>query len=141
MSRARTLFHFKNLLQRQTGPPFSNLIKCHDYSTISTSSNHFRHVNNAHLSKGVSRTLYRHRYSFIYSKKVLSVINSKLSTKGNGENSAQDFDNVDTPLTKTQATELVLRLTEEERKFLLTALNEFESNQVKAEYEGECPMT
>lgn len=42
----------------------------------------------------------------------------------------------DVPLTKSQADDLILRLTEDERKALLTALQEYNSNQVKAEYEG-----
>lgn len=40
------------------------------------------------------------------------------------------------PISKPQAEDLVLRLTENERHYLLTALQEFEANKVKAEYEG-----
>lgn len=77
----------------------------------------------------------RNRYSFVYSRKPFSVINSRLSSlNSNGSIGALHMN--DTPLTKSQADDLVLRLTEDERKFLLTALHEFESNQVKAEYEG-----
>ncbi|KAL0272119.1 UNVERIFIED_CONTAM: hypothetical protein PYX00_005211 [Menopon gallinae] len=140
MNCGRTLFRCRHLFQWKAGS-LHNFVKCHNHSTVSTSCHNFRHVNSAHLNNGVSRSIYRFRYSFIYSKKVFSVINSKLSTKGNCTKSMEDFDNGDTPLTKTQATELVLRLTEEERKFLLTALHEFESNQVKAEYEGQLAAT
>lgn len=77
----------------------------------------------------------RYRYSFVYSKKPFSIINSRLSSLNNNKNiGAMNFN--ETPLTKPQADELVLRLTEEERKALFSALQEFDSNRVKAEYEG-----
>lgn len=41
------------------------------------------------------------------------------------------------PLTKVHATELVLHLNNDERKMLLTALQEFESNKIKEEFEGK----
>ncbi|XP_050665504.1 uncharacterized protein LOC126965775 isoform X2 [Leptidea sinapis] len=41
------------------------------------------------------------------------------------------------PLTKAHATELVLRLNGEERKMLFNALNEFESNKIKEEFEDK----
>ncbi|PSN53285.1 hypothetical protein C0J52_04668 [Blattella germanica] len=46
------------------------------------------------------------------------------------------------PLTKLQAHDLIMRLTGEERTALLTALQEFQSEKRKAEYEGirEDPM-
>jgi hypothetical protein len=40
------------------------------------------------------------------------------------------------PLTKLQAHDLIMRLTAEERMALLTALQEFQSEKRKAEYEG-----
>lgn len=40
------------------------------------------------------------------------------------------------PLTKRQAQDLILRLTGEERNALLCALQEFQSEKLKAEYEG-----
>jgi hypothetical protein len=40
------------------------------------------------------------------------------------------------PLTKLQAHDLIMRLTGEERTALLTALQEFQSEKRKAEYEG-----
>lgn len=40
------------------------------------------------------------------------------------------------PLTKVHANELVLRLNNEERKMLFNALQEFESNRIKEEFEG-----
>jgi hypothetical protein len=40
------------------------------------------------------------------------------------------------PLTKLQAQDLIMRLTGEERMALLTALQEFQSEKRKAEYEG-----
>lgn len=40
------------------------------------------------------------------------------------------------PLTKLQAQDLIMRLTGEERTALLTALQEFQSEKRKAEYEG-----
>jgi hypothetical protein len=40
------------------------------------------------------------------------------------------------PLTKLQAHDLIMRLTGEERMALLTALQEFQSEKRKAEYEG-----
>lgn len=40
------------------------------------------------------------------------------------------------PLTKAHATELVLHLTDEERKLLLTAMEEYHSNKIKEEFEG-----
>lgn len=42
------------------------------------------------------------------------------------------------PLTKAHATELVLRLNNEERKMLFNALQEYESNRIKEEFEGKC---
>lgn len=41
------------------------------------------------------------------------------------------------PMTKVHATELVLRLTEDERKMLHKALEEYESNIIKEEFEGK----
>lgn len=41
------------------------------------------------------------------------------------------------PMTKVHATELVLHLTEEERKMLHTALVEYQSNRIKEEFEGK----
>ncbi|PNF30348.1 hypothetical protein B7P43_G13427, partial [Cryptotermes secundus] len=41
------------------------------------------------------------------------------------------------PLTKLQAHDLIMRLTGEERTALLTALQEFQSEKRKAEYEGQ----
>lgn len=40
------------------------------------------------------------------------------------------------PITKVHAAELVLHLNNEERKLLLTALQEYESNKIKEEFEG-----
>lgn len=40
------------------------------------------------------------------------------------------------PLTKAHATELVLHLTDEERKLLLNAMEEYHSNKIKEEFEG-----
>lgn len=40
------------------------------------------------------------------------------------------------PLTKVHATELVLHLNDEERKVLFNALQEYESNRIKEEFEG-----
>lgn len=40
------------------------------------------------------------------------------------------------PLTKAYATELVLHLNDEERKILLDALQEYESNKIKEVFEG-----
>lgn len=40
------------------------------------------------------------------------------------------------PLTKVHATELVLRLNDEERRALYDALQEYKSQQIKEEYEG-----
>ncbi|XP_049779427.1 uncharacterized protein LOC126176316 isoform X1 [Schistocerca cancellata] len=44
---------------------------------------------------------------------------------------------VSAPLTKRQAQDLILRLTGEERNALLCALQEFQSEKMKAEYEGQ----
>lgn len=78
----------------------------------------------------------RYRYSFVYSRKPFSVTNSRSSSlNSNGNINALHMN--DTPLNKSQADDLVLRLTEDERKFLLTALQEFDSNRIKAEYEGQ----
>lgn len=41
------------------------------------------------------------------------------------------------PLTKAHATELVLHFNDEERKVLFKALQEYESNRIKEEFEGE----
>lgn len=41
------------------------------------------------------------------------------------------------PLTKLQAHDLIMRLTREERTALLTALQEFQAEKRKAEYEGK----
>ncbi|GBP32067.1 Transmembrane protein 65 [Eumeta japonica] len=41
------------------------------------------------------------------------------------------------PLTKLHANELILRLTEGERKVLLTALQEYQSNRIKEEFEDK----
>ncbi|XP_063225367.1 uncharacterized protein LOC134532647 [Bacillus rossius redtenbacheri] len=41
------------------------------------------------------------------------------------------------PLTKLQAQDLILRLTDEERRILLSALQEFHSEKMKAEFEGD----
>jgi len=46
-------------------------------------------------------------------------------------------DNIVEALTKQQAKELVSKLTSEERKLFLTALNESKSREDKAGYEGE----
>lgn len=43
------------------------------------------------------------------------------------------------PLTKAHATELVLHLNDEERKVLFYALQEYQSNKIKEEFEGELP--
>lgn len=43
------------------------------------------------------------------------------------------------PLTKAHATELVLRLNNEERKMLFNALQEYESNRLKEDFEGCLP--
>lgn len=40
------------------------------------------------------------------------------------------------PLTKAHANELVLRLNDEERKMLFSALQEYASNKIKEEFEG-----
>lgn len=40
------------------------------------------------------------------------------------------------PITKAHATELVLHLNDEERKMLFNALQEYESNRIKEEFEG-----
>lgn len=40
------------------------------------------------------------------------------------------------PMTKVHATELVLHLNDEERKMLFNALQEYESNRIKEEFEG-----
>nr|CAD7400109.1 unnamed protein product [Timema poppensis] len=45
------------------------------------------------------------------------------------------------PLTKIQAQDLILRLTDEERRALLSALQEFQSEKMKAEYEGQVIRT
>ncbi|XP_066997916.2 uncharacterized protein [Anabrus simplex] len=44
---------------------------------------------------------------------------------------------ISAPLTKRQAQDLILRLTGEERSALLCALQEFQSEKMKAEYEGQ----
>ena len=41
------------------------------------------------------------------------------------------------PLTKLQAHDLIMRLHREERTILLTALQEFQAEKRKAEYEGK----
>lgn len=40
------------------------------------------------------------------------------------------------PVTKAHATELILRLNDDERKLLFTALQEYESTRIKDEFEG-----
>jgi hypothetical protein len=44
------------------------------------------------------------------------------------------------PLTKLQARDLIMRLSKEERTALLTALQEFQAETRKAEYEGKISM-
>ncbi|XP_013195976.2 transmembrane protein 65 [Amyelois transitella] len=53
---------------------------------------------------------------------------------------SKDFDEptqLSGPLTKAHATELVLRLNNDERKMLLSALQEYESNRIKEEFEDK----
>lgn len=63
----------------------------------------------------------------------------KMRTLGLGPTS-KDFEEPSSqsgPLTKLHATELILRLTEEERKALFSALEEYQSQKIKEEFEGK----
>ena len=85
------------------------------------------------------KTTYRQCYSFSHCAKSLNFCKSKLFKKNLYFTQRCNIGSIgkeDAPLTKTQADDLILRLTEDERKALLSALQEYNSNQVKAEYEG-----
>lgn len=89
----------------------------------------------------IDLTIIRLRYSFVQSSKPFYSINSIIFRSSSSDKQAPNIgtiSNEEIPLTKSQADDLILRLTEDERKALLTALQEYNSNQVKAEYEGKC---
>lgn len=81
---------------------------------------------------------YKQTFSFLRSSRTYtSLTKNTFQCKSNGKKaSSLGAMNNDAPLTKIQADDLILRLTEDERKALLSALQEYNSNQVKAEYEG-----
>ncbi|EEB15465.1 conserved hypothetical protein [Pediculus humanus corporis] len=90
------------------------------------------------------KTTYRQCYSLSHCAKSLNFCKSKLLKKNLYFTQRCNIGSIgkeDAPLTKTQADDLILRLTEDERKALLSALQEYNSNQVKAEYEGQLAAT
>ncbi|XP_063821425.1 uncharacterized protein LOC135071593 [Ostrinia nubilalis] len=82
----------------------------------------------------------RHSATVVYSKSQIFVpIAMKIRKLGLGPTS-KDFDEqtqLTGPLTKVHATELVLHLKDEERKVLFSALQEYESNRIKEEFEDK----
>lgn len=89
--------------------------------------------------KTQSKVQVRHSASVVYSKSNVFVpVAIKVRNLGLGPTS-KEFEEptqLTGPLTKAHATELILHLKDEERKALFTALQEYESNRIKDEYEG-----
>lgn len=87
----------------------------------------------------LSKVQVRHCASVVYLKSNVFVpVALKVRNLGLGPTS-KDFEEPTQksgPLTKAHATELVLHLKDEERKVLFTALQEYESNRIKDEFEG-----
>lgn len=82
------------------------------------------------LCQSVHQTnVYRFYKSLAYTRHSIRFLSSA-RLKGTSDSSED-------PITKPQANDLVLRLTEQERENLLTALQEFEANKIKTEYEGK----
>ncbi|KAM3961736.1 uncharacterized protein ACR2FA_004059 [Aphomia sociella] len=82
----------------------------------------------------------RHSTSVVFSKcMIFSPAIVKIRNLGLGPTS-KDFEEPSArtgPLTKLHANELVLHLNDDERKILFNALQEFESNRIKEEYEDK----
>lgn len=71
--------------------------------------------------------------------KIFAPVAVKIRNLGLGPTS-KDFEDpaqISGPMTKVHATELVLHLTDDERKLLHNALQEFDSNRIKVEFEGK----
>lgn len=89
--------------------------------------------------KNPSNLQVRYSASVVYSKSHLFVpISMNIRKLGLGPTS-KDFEEstqLTGPLTKVHATELVLHLKDDERKVLFAALQEYESNRIKEEFEG-----
>lgn len=82
----------------------------------------------------------RHSATILNTKfKQLAPAAVKIRSLGLGPTSKdfEDSPQFTSPLTKVHANELVLHLTDEERKVLFNALQQYESNRIKDEYEGE----
>ena len=84
----------------------------------------------------------RHSASLLNSHfQLLAPVVVKIRNLGLGPTS-KDFDDqpqsqITSPLTKLHANELVLHLTDEERKVMLQALQQYESKRIKEDFEGE----
>ncbi|XP_059061238.1 transmembrane protein 65 [Achroia grisella] len=91
-------------------------------------------------SKNTCVVQVRHSASQVFSKlKILCPVAVKIRNLGLGPTS-KDFEEPSQrtgPLTKLHANELVLHLNDEERKLLLNALQEYESNKIKEEFEDK----
>lgn len=90
--------------------------------------------------QNISSLQVRHSATIVNSKiQLLAPVLLKVRHLGLGPTS-KDFEetpHITSPLTKVHADELVLHLNAEERKILFNALQEFESNRVKENFEGE----
>ncbi|XP_046992353.1 transmembrane protein 65 isoform X2 [Schistocerca americana] len=93
--------------------------------------------NETHMARSAARNNIPVSIFSRYFKNLLTVpgINSKLFS--NSSCLLIVDKSVSAPLTKRQAQDLILRLTGEERNALLCALQEFQSEKMKAEYEAE----
>lgn len=95
---------------------------------------------NTFCGNNSSKLQVRHSASSVNSKLNLFVpVAVKIRNLGLGPTS-KDFEEqrqASQPLTKVHAAELVLHLKDEERKLLFDALQEYESNKIKEEFEGE----
>ncbi|XP_041976812.1 uncharacterized protein LOC121731463 [Aricia agestis] len=72
-----------------------------------------------------------------YKKIVPLLINVRQLGLGPTSKDFEEPPQITGPLTKAHATELVLHLNDEERKMLFTALQEYESNRIKEEFEDK----
>lgn len=94
-------------------------------------------VNNVNLccQRQPAKVIMRHSVTF---NKLYKPQYSSIRALGLGPTS-KDFETKSAqsgPLTKLHASELVLHLTDDERKVLMNALQEYQSNKIKEEFEG-----
>lgn len=97
--------------------------------------------------QNISKLQVRHSASLLNSNikfQLLAPVAVKIRSLGLGPTS-KDFEDspqpqITSPLTKLHANELVLHLTDEERKVMLHALQQYESKRIKEDFEGKSFM-